>query len=262
MANMVTYRWWFCLQQKQKTARKVKITETKMAARQRTKTTKNRKKQTTTTRRRNRQNNELKIVRELQLVLVRPSGVDRRSMTGWRGGGGLKNVNGGGQTAEACVAFRVAGRIAFPLSASAAVLFVSGFPSSLMPPPTLPRPHTPPTTNTTLIPLSLPQHTNPHSPHPPTHTAHTYIHPPTGFLPSTYGKPDKASSRGRWGGSQDKKRSSRDQTTGGEQQNTPEKRVNTTQRTTSRSEITLCLVSGSGTTSNQVLNIFLCIIKL
>lgn len=153
-------------------------------------------------------------------------------MTGWREGGGLKNVNGGGQTAEACVAFRVARRITFPLSARAAVLFVSGFPSSLMPPPTLPRPHSPPTINTTLIPLSLPQHTNPHSPHPPTHTAHTHIHTPSGFLTSTYGNPTQGLIEGPLGGSHDKKRSSRDQTTGGEQQNTPEKRVNTTQRTT------------------------------
>lgn len=38
MENMVTNRWWFCLQQKK--ARKVKTAEIKMAARQRTKTTK------------------------------------------------------------------------------------------------------------------------------------------------------------------------------------------------------------------------------
>lgn len=152
-------------------------------------------------------------------------------MTGWRGaGGGLKNVNGGGQTAEACVAFRVARRIAFPLSASAAVLFVSGFPSSLMPPPTLPRPHTPPTTNTTLIPLSLPQHTNP----PPTHThsPHTHAHTHWVFTLHLRKTRHKASSRGRWGGHMTKKDPAETKQQAAGQQNTPEKRANTTQRTT------------------------------
>lgn len=123
----------------------------------------------------------------------------------WRWGGGerFKNVNGGVQTAEACVPFGVVQRIAFPLSTSEAALFVSSFHSSLMPPPTLPRP---------LTPLNTPK------PPSDTHTEPTHAHPRRVF----YGKPDTRLRLGAAG--RGVTRASGDRTTGGEQKKTREKK--------------------------------------
>lgn len=96
-----------------------------------------------------------------------------------------------------------------------------------------------------LVSPVTPQHRPNHQHHPhPSPSQHSppppLLHTHTGFLPSTYGKPDKRPHRGaveEEGGSQEKKRPSKDQITGGKQKNAWLKRANTIQRTT-----TSCLV--------------------